>query len=332
VHDALEFAEKLLATNPLFARINPMVAERLKATKSQNPHYLAHEYFNQDWHPMHFSTMVDCLTEAKVQYACSATYHDHIDVLNVTSEQLELLNSVQDPIFREGVRDFMVNQQFRRDYWVKGRRKLSQFDQAEQLQKHRVILTSPRANVSLKVTAHIGEASLNADVYNAILDVLVQYRPITIAEVEAAVAPKGVASSQVLQALMVLTGAGHVASVQDDMVAQQARPRTDRINAHIISQARGSGEIAYLASPLTGGGLAVGRFSQLFLLARSTGLQRPSEWAQFVWQIIAPQGLRMLQDGKAVDTLEANVQELTRLAECFASDELPLLQAMQIAS
>jgi hypothetical protein len=31
-----------------------------------------------------------------------------------------LLNELPDPTFRQSVRDFMVNQQFRRDYWIKG--------------------------------------------------------------------------------------------------------------------------------------------------------------------------------------------------------------------
>jgi SAM-dependent methyltransferase len=57
INDAIDFAEKLLETNPLFSRANPLVGERIKKLKEQNRHYLAHEYFNRDWHPMHFSTM-----------------------------------------------------------------------------------------------------------------------------------------------------------------------------------------------------------------------------------------------------------------------------------
>lgn len=72
IDDAIEFADKLLATNPLFARANPLVGDRIQKLKEQNRHYLAHEYFNRDWHPMHFATMADWLEPAKVSYACSA--------------------------------------------------------------------------------------------------------------------------------------------------------------------------------------------------------------------------------------------------------------------
>lgn len=43
INGALEFSEKLLATNPAFVRANPQVAERVKKLKEQNRHYLAHE-------------------------------------------------------------------------------------------------------------------------------------------------------------------------------------------------------------------------------------------------------------------------------------------------
>jgi malate synthase len=41
------------------------------------------------------------------------------------AEQQAFLKEIPDAHFRESARDFMVNQQFRRDYWVKGARKLA---------------------------------------------------------------------------------------------------------------------------------------------------------------------------------------------------------------
>jgi SAM-dependent methyltransferase len=70
IDGALDFTERLLATNPQFLRANPTLRDRLDRIKGQNRHYLAHEYFNRDWHPMHFATMADWLEPAKLQYAC----------------------------------------------------------------------------------------------------------------------------------------------------------------------------------------------------------------------------------------------------------------------
>jgi SAM-dependent methyltransferase len=84
IDGALDFTDKLLATNPNFVRANPSVVDRITGLKAQNKHYLAHEYFNRDWHPMHFATMAQWLAPAKVSYATSANYLDHVDAINLT--------------------------------------------------------------------------------------------------------------------------------------------------------------------------------------------------------------------------------------------------------
>jgi len=83
---------------------------------------------------------------------------DAIDAVNLTAEQQTLLAGIPDPMFRQAVRDFCVNQQFCKDYWVKGARKLSALEQLEALRAQRVILAQPRADVSLKVTGQPGRS------------------------------------------------------------------------------------------------------------------------------------------------------------------------------
>lgn len=120
IDSALDFADRLLATNSLYGQSNPQVIERIKKMKTQNRNYLAHEYSNRDWHPMSFARMAEWLSPAKLNFACSAHYTDHVDAVNLSEEQQAFLKDIPDAIPRETVRDFMCNTQFRRDYWVKG--------------------------------------------------------------------------------------------------------------------------------------------------------------------------------------------------------------------
>lgn len=332
INGALEFVDKLLATNPTFVRANPQITERIARIKDQNRHYLAHEYFNRDWHPMHFSTMAAWLGPAKLQYACSAHYLDAITGINLTTEQQALLNEIPDAMFRESVRDFMVNQQFRRDYWVKGARSLSLLEQAEALRKQRVILGAYRPDVSLKVTGSLGEANMSETVYNPLLDLLADHKPRTIAQLELALQGTEINLAQLLQAVLVLAGAGHLHAVQDDAVISKAKKQTDRINLHLLNKARGSADISYLASPVTGGGVTVGRFQQLFLLSLHQGKKQPAEWANFAWQILAAQGQRILKEGSTLETPEENLAELAGQAADFAEKQLPVLKALGIGS
>jgi len=331
VDGALDFAEKLLATNPRFSRANPGVAERLKSIQGQNRQYLAHEYFNRDWIPMHFGTLAQWLEPAKLGFACSAHLLDHVDGINLSAEQQTLLQQIPDAMFRETVRDFMVNQQFRRDYWVKGPRKLSALEKGEALRAQRVMLTTARADVSLKVNGAVGEVTLQAAVYNPLLDALADYQPKTLGQLEALVKDQGVSFEQVVQATLLLSGAGHVAAVQEESLIPSAKKHTDQLNAHLLLKARSNSDIGYLASPVTGGGIAVGRFAQLFLLAIRQGKSQPAEWALLVWQILAAQGQRLSGEGRILETPEENLAELTLQAESFALKRWPLLKALQIA-
>jgi SAM-dependent methyltransferase len=331
IDGALDFTEKLLATNPAFSRANPLINEKIKQIKDQNRHYLAHEYFNRDWHPMHFATMAKWMASAKLSYACSAHYLDHLDTVNLSVEQQDFLKDIHDPMFKQTVRDFMVNQQFRRDYWVKGARTITLLEQVEQLREQRFVLSAYRPDFSLKVSGSMGEATLSEGIYAPILDLMSDFKTRTLAQMEQLVKGQGVNFGQLSQAVLVLCGSGTLSAVQDDTVVTKAKKHTTKLNTHLMCKARGSNDISFLASPVTGGGVVVGRFQQLFLLALEQGKKKPEEWASFVAQILAVQGQKIVKEGKPLKTAEEQLIELTSQANQFALKDLPILKALQIA-
>lgn len=328
---ALEFAERLLATNPLYSRANPQVADRLGRMKAQDRHYLAHEYFNRDWHPMPFARMAEWLAPAKLCYAGSAHYLDHVDAVNLTADQQTFLAGLPRGNFRQTVRDFMVNQQFRRDYWIKGARQLSGLEQAEQLRAQRLVLTSVRNEVKFTVAGSIGEAGLNEDVYRPFLDLMADHRVRTLQQIEQELLPRGLTNAQILQAAFVLVGKGDLAPAQEARTIEKRAGATARLNAWLLNKARGSKDIAYLASPVTGGGIVVNRFQQLFLLALQRGAKQPADLAAFVWRLISGQNQRLIQQGKQLMSDEENLAELSRQATEFMEHRLSLLKALQVA-
>ncbi len=332
IGDSLDFVSKLFDTQPAFSRINPQVVERLNKMKSQNRNYVAHEYFNRDWLPMSFADMGRWLEPAKLNFACSTHYLDHIDNINFNETQRALLNEISDPMFKQTVRDFMINQQFRRDYWVRGGRKLAPLEQAELLREQRVLLTIPRADVSLKVSGSLGEAALQETVYLPILDALADHKPRTIAKLEQMVAEHNISFAQLAQAVFVLLGANTLHAVQDDVVINKSRPQTDKLNLHICKVARARGEINYLASPVTGGALPVSRVDQLFLLARGAGRKAPAEWAKFAADVFSQQGQQIVKDDKVIESAEEAMMELTRQAGFFSEKTLPVLRGAGIVS
>ena len=330
IDGALDFTEKLLATNPLFARANPLVADRIIKIKGQNRYYLAHEYFNRDWHPMHFGKMGQWLEPAKLTYACSAHYLDAVEAVNLTPEQQAFLKDIHDPMFKQTVRDFMVNQQFRKDYWVKGARRLTPLEQAQGLRDQRLIMTAHRPDVTLKVTGALGDSTLLEKVYAPVLDLMADHKIRSLAQIEQSVKDAGITFAQLIQTVLVLCGNATLTAVQYDAAITKAKNNTDKLNTHLMLMARSSNDIGALASPVTGGGVGVGRFHQLFVLAMQQGKKKPEDWAAFVAQILASQGQKIVKEGKPLETAEEHLAELTTQAHEFAVKQLPSLKALQI--
>src|SRR5262249_1888495 len=150
VDDALAFARNIADSGALYFRANPAVTARLKQISEQNRNYLAHEYFTRDWELMTFSDVAQWLDAAKLSFVASAHLLDHADAVNLTPEGQKLLAGIAHPILRQTVRDYFINQQFRRDIFVKGIRRLTRLEQLEAMCAQAFVLTMPPDNVSMK--------------------------------------------------------------------------------------------------------------------------------------------------------------------------------------
>jgi hypothetical protein len=279
---------------------------------------------------MYFADMARELAPAKLEFACSATLLDHVHALNLTPDQIDFLAGIRDAQYRESVLDFIVNRRFRRDYWVKGLRRLSPAEQIESLRKLRVVLHTPVQRVKLSVTGGIGQATLNERIYQPLLAALADHAPRSIGELEAALGPDGIDLRQLVQAVVVLAHANDLYPAQDDAAASAARKSTDRLNAHLIQHARFGPAAGALASPVTGGGLPVKWEQQLFLLARSLGHHQPADWARQAADHGSRLGQPSFKDGSPPQRREDVLAELTALATDFAEHELPALEALHV--
>ncbi len=326
---SLAFTQKLFELNPGYLAANPKVADRLKHLQGQSRNYLAHEYFNQDWHPMTFGQMSEWLADAKLSYACSANCLDHEHAINLTAEQRTFLAAIPDLTFRETVRDYIINTQFRKDYWIKGPRRLSGVAQLERMNALKLQLVTPRADVQLKVNGALGEAKLNESNYVPLLDLLADYRPKTVSQLEAALGAS-VNRAQLWQTVLILVGKGDLSLVQDEQSQARGKATAGKLNRYLIERAKAYAEVDFLASPVTGGGVAVTRLTQLFILSRMAGGKTAEDAAQLAWQIISGQGQKVLRDGKALESDADNLAELTRVATEFMNKWRPVLKALGI--
>ena len=336
---ALDFAEELRKLDARYFKANPAAVERLEKIREGNRNYLAHEYFNRDWHPMPFADVASALSAAKLEFAASAHLADHIDVLNFPDAVSGRLAAIKDVGFRETVRDFWLNNQFRRDLYTRGARTLSSTDRIERLLDIPIAMHVARSVVKLEANGGLGQITLRPDVHDPVLDVLAK-GPSTMRDLLLLPEIAKIGGVRLIQAVTILIGQGYLFPVSMPALAQgnvaaAVRLREEsaaRFNKAVIGASRYNTQWAHLASPLTGGGLACNRFQLMFLEALGRGETSTDAWAASAQKQLQAQGVSLIKEGKKLQTAEENLSELQSQAREFAERELPVFRAHGIVA
>ena len=324
---ALDFISKMQNANAAYFRANPALKDRFDKLKTLNRNYVVHEYLNENWTLLYHLDVVAEMDAAKLTYVGSAAFLEQIDAVYLTAEQQQLVAEIADPVLRETVRDFMINQQFRRDVFVKGVVALPPPEAQAKWGELRFVLSVKRDDVPLKMRVAMGEADLQAEVYEPLLDALAS-GPRTVKQLVSDPKIAALGWPRLQQALLVLVGAGHLQPALDEKGEDKRATRAKAFNTAVMKRAQYSAELLFLASPVTGGGMGVDRFSQLFLLGQR---QKQGDLVQFAWNVVNSQGQRLIKDGKTLESPEDNIAELRARYETFEQKKQPVLKQLAIA-
>ncbi len=325
---AIQFSERLLDANAAYTRAVPGVKERLAKIKEQNRNYIAHEFFNRDWNVMYFADVADRLADAKLEFAASATPLNAVDAINLSPEAQEMMREVTHPVLKEQMRDYFTFAQFRKDIFMRGVCRLTDQEKSQRLLNTRFVLMNRPEDIPRKIVGNWLEGDLQSEIYDPLLAALAEreFAPKTLRSLCAAMENKANAQ-QVLQAVTILVGMGHLAPCQDEETVKKVRTSSDHLNHEILNRAVFSRNIAYLAAPVTGGAVSVNRMQQLFLLARERKIADP---AAYVWQIFKENNERIVKEGQVIENDEESLKEIKANYANFATKAMPLLKAMGI--
>ena len=131
---------------------------------------------------------------------------------------------------------------------------------------------------------------LQAEIYAPVLEALAAkaYVPKTLRQLLGAVPL--MTYSVMEQAINVLVGMGAAAPCQSEAAEKQVPARCSTLNLQLCKRSLFHNQIQTLARPVTGGGVPISHFQQLFLISIKQGKKQPTEWAQLAWDIIGEQG------------------------------------------
>lgn len=299
VSDALGFSEQLMLQNPLFAQQNPQALAKVQELKEKNPNYLIHEYLNQDWQCFSFQQIVRLFENTKLSYAGSTNLMSHLDNVNYTDEQQQFLDQIAHPIFKEQCRDYFSATQFRRDLFIRGSNTLTALQMQARLRATPFVLLNAAKNLPETVAGILGSFNLIKEIYQPIGEMFAaaKYAPITIAELEAQLLDLNY--EKILNALVILIHLGFAQPCQTTTPSDKLLSQCHALNQHLVSQSRFHANYTVLVSPLTGIGMHVDQFEQLFYWAYFVeGIKAQKDIAEFMQQTLDQLGWFLLDADK----------------------------------
>jgi hypothetical protein len=272
---------------------------------------------------MYFAEAHEWLADAKLKFAAPAVALDQLLAYNLTAPQREVLGGISYDVLRETVRDYMLNQQFRRDLYSRGARLLTPLERLDRFNDLAVTLTVDADDIPFEVDAGLGKVGLREDIFRPVIEALAagDGAPKRIGDLAELPEIMALPPGALIEAITVLVGASRAHPAQSPEDIEVAQPRCQRLNAHLIERSRVSGDVTEAT-----------RFQQMFLAARARGLKKPEDWARDAWSILQKQNQALMKDGQVLQTDEENLAELTAQAKALADKRLPLLQRLQVVT
>ncbi len=328
IDEALSFAERLQSIDAGYFKHNSNVGERLKKMVPMSRSYLAHEFFNRDWTPFYFADLAQELSSAKVSFVGRLNLIDQIDDVTFTPAQKEFLETESDPLRREALRDIVLNEQFRTDLFAKGLHQHS-FRSACAVWLNTHFISSHLSDTSpIRIKGRLGTIELNTSPYAPLLEVF-SSKPRTLKELLTNGSAPQSSWEQLTQAVTLLVGADLLHPCPDPETLDARLASCKGFNLAVCNRAQESDSLEYLASPVTGSGVNVTRFEQLFLLGLHEG-RAAAELAEFVWAVLKPQGQHLTKDGSVLLTEQENLAELRSHADKFVRSKLPICERLGV--
>ena len=268
---ALKIVDSFLALKAPALVASPMLS-LLKQQKDRfTAAYLAHEYMGQHWDPLFVTEARSDMAKIGLKPVGSATLVENHDSFVLGQAASEALAAIGDEDVRELARDFLIDQFFRRDLFVREGERLDKHGQRQRLLASAFALTRGAGKIEYTLRTAAGHLKFDNAAAHAIIAGLAggPCRLGAIAEHSSAAAEDIVANAMVL-----------CASTQIRPV-ESGRASVAAMNAAITRRLGGPEEIPYVALPC-GTAIAVGETVRTLLRGRTGDGDEFGEWRDFL--------------------------------------------------
>jgi SAM-dependent methyltransferase len=205
-----------------------IVKELHERPEDYPPAYLVHEFMPPAWQPLYVTEVRRDMATIGLEPVGSATLSENFDWMVHDEAARQTLGAITNPDARELVRDYYLDQRFRRDVFARGNRQLGSDERAGRLHSSAFALARPIPAIRHTMTAPAGSLVYDSPAARAVIAAL-------------AAGQRGGAGD--LKTLLTLCAAG------DIMPAEPERASVADLNRVLCGRVDGPEEIRWLALP-----------------------------------------------------------------------------------
>jgi SAM-dependent methyltransferase len=271
VEQALAQAGKLAALDAGHHKLNPAAARHLASIAKQNRAYLAHEYMNAAWQPFFSCDVADAMAEAKLSFCGSATLAENYPELATTEAGTALMRAQPTARLQQLLLDFLMNQRFRRDVFVRGHARLGNAAILRHLRQCCFLAPRPLAELAPKAKVPRGEIGFDAGSFPRLRDIFAE-GAVALPDIVARMGEAAKGAGDIERTVQMMAGCGYLmpavrpfaAPALPKALARCAVPSS--INRVFLEQATATMTRRYLASEILGNAVPIEPVEAMALL------------------------------------------------------------------
>jgi SAM-dependent methyltransferase len=218
---------------------SPMLAEIQDVQDRLAWSYVAHEYMGEHWDPLFVTDVRSDMATIGLEPVGSATLIENHDSLVLGKAAREALAAIADEDIRELARDFLIDQFFRRDVFVRDGKQLADHEQRGRLLANTFALVCGVGKVEYTLRTPAGRLDFDNAAARTIIATLAA-GPCRLGDIAE---QRGVAAEDVIANTMVLCASNQIRPVEPVSTSVAG------INAAISRRLGGPEQISYLALP-----------------------------------------------------------------------------------
>ena len=228
VSSAVELARALASAGVPSLAASFIVKELQERPEDYAPAYLVHEFMPAAWRPLYVTEVRREMAAIGLDPVGSATLSENFDWMVLDDNARRMVAPIAEDDMRELVRDYCLDQRFRRDVFARGNRKLAADERAGRLKASAFALARPAQAIRYRITTPAGAVSYDSPAARSIVVELAKGRP---------------ASTEDLTALLTLCAVGDITP------AEPGHAAVADLNRILCDRVDGPEEIRWLALP-----------------------------------------------------------------------------------